>query len=81
MPSLDIVIVNWNTGGQLGECLDSIPAALGGSFGLERVVVVDNASADGSADAAAPPGPPLEVARNPENRGFAAACNQGARAG
>lgn len=79
MASLDIVIVNWNTGGQLGECLASIPGALDGSFDLSRVVVVDNASADGSADAEAPPGLPLEIVRNEENRGFAAACNQGAR--
>jgi hypothetical protein len=48
--------------------------------GLEfaRVVVVDNASTDESADDLFYPGLPLVFLRNSENRGFAAACNQGA---
>ncbi len=41
-------------------------------------MVVDNASSDGSAEALAFPQLPLEVRRNRVNRGFAAACNQGA---
>ena len=87
-PSLDIVTVNWNSGDLLRDCVASLPAALTtgdmtGGFTLERMVVVDNASADGSADgleaaALVAGGGPLTVLRNPENRGFAAACNQGA---
>jgi GT2 family glycosyltransferase len=47
-PSLRIIIVNWNAGEQLRECLDSIrPHAMDGIV-LERVVVVDNNSSDGS---------------------------------
>jgi hypothetical protein len=42
-------------------------------------VVVDNASQDGSADGLEGAALPLTVIRNSENRGFAAACNQGAR--
>lgn len=42
-------------------------------------VVVDNASRDGSADAAAAAG--AEVIRNPRNLGFGTGCNIGARAG
>lgn len=78
-PSLDIVIVNWNTGGFLRECLDSIVAAQDRSFELKRVVVVDNASEDGSADGLEGIALPLVLIRNAKNRGFAAACNQGAR--
>lgn len=79
MPAvLDIVIVNWNSGRELRDCLESIAAAWRDGVELGRVVVVDNASRDGSADGLEGPGLPLTVVRNPENRGFAAACNQGA---
>lgn len=77
--SLDIVIVNWNSGGQLRECLDSIAAADRTGIELERVVVVDNASTDDSANGLEGIGLPVEVIRNSDNRGFAAACNQGAK--
>ena len=45
--SIDIVIVNWNTGDVLRECLESIAAGAAG-VALSRVVVVDNASTDNS---------------------------------
>ncbi|QCO19963.1 glycosyltransferase family 2 protein (plasmid) [Azospirillum brasilense] len=77
-PSLRIVTVNWNAGDLLRQCVASIPAALTGAFALELMTVVDNASTDGSADGLTADGVPLAVLRNPSNRGFAAACNQGA---
>ena len=77
-PGLDIVIVNWNAGSQLRECLASVAAAGREGFDLARVVVVDNASTDRSLDGIEGSGLPLVVIRNPENRGFGAACNQGA---
>jgi len=76
--SLDIIIVNWNTGQQLRDCLDSICAAGQDGLHLGRIVVVDNASSDGSADELDDVLPPVTVIRNSENAGFAAACNQGA---
>ena len=78
-PSVDVVIVNWNTGPQLRACLRSIVAAGQDRLALRRVVVVDNASSDGSASSLGCEGLPLQVLHNDENRGFAAACNQGAR--
>lgn len=77
-PSLDIVIVNWNAGTHLQQCLDSIGAASLDGVELFRVVVVDNASSDGSADQLREDAP-LSTIRNVVNRGFAAACNQGAK--
>ena len=79
IPSLDIIIVNWNTGTLLGDCLGSISQVRTAGFRLERVVVVDNNSADGSADRLEGlSGQPISVLRNNVNQGFAAACNQGA---
>lgn len=72
----DIVIVNWNAGAQLLDCLRSIAAHGGGRVG--QVIVVDNGSTDGSADVDVP-GLPLTVIRAGENLGFGRACNMGAR--
>jgi GT2 family glycosyltransferase len=49
VPTIRIVIVNWNGGLQLWDCLQSILTADEEGFVMERVVVVDNASTDGSA--------------------------------
>ena len=78
-PSVDIVIVNWNSRSLLRECL----AALDQSTIATRlkVVIVDNASTDGSADGLATDRVHLDIVLNTENRGFAAGCNQGAKAG
>lgn len=76
--SLDIVTVNWNSGKQLTRCLESIETTCKAGFTLQRVVVVDNASRDGSADGLERLDLPLTVIRNPDNRGFGRACNQGA---
>jgi GT2 family glycosyltransferase len=77
-PRLDIVIVNWNSRDLLRACVRALPAAVGEGFTLDRLVVVDNASSDGSADGIAGLLPQAVVLGNAENRGFAVACNQGA---
>jgi len=81
MIDLDIVIVNWNTGPQLRDCLQSILLANPASVHLRLCVVVDNASVDGSADKLENISLPLTMIRNQENKGFAYACNQGAKVG
>jgi len=78
MASLDIIIVNWNTGNQLRECLESLGGAGRDGIDLGRVTIIDNCSSDGSADELEAHGLPFSVIRNNENKGFAAACNQGA---
>ncbi len=80
-PTVDVVIVNWNTGSFLRECLAAIADSSQTHFRFGDVLIVDNASTDDSLAGAAAAPLPLSIVRNTENRGFAAACNQGARAG
>ena len=75
---LAVVIVNYNAGEYLASCVASVVAASGG-LALD-VLVVDNASHDGSARAAAARTPEVRLLENPTNRGLSAAWNQGARA-
>ena len=76
-PTLDVIIVNWNAGTHLRACLDSLGRLPHLNYTIGRVVVVDNASTDGSADGLRAGDLPVEILRNGENRGFGAACNQG----
>jgi N-acetylglucosaminyl-diphospho-decaprenol L-rhamnosyltransferase len=80
-PSLDIVIVNWNSGPYLRDCLGSVATAQRSAFELREVVLVDNGSTDDSLAGVRDLPLPLRIVQNLDNRGFAAASNQGARAG
>jgi GT2 family glycosyltransferase len=76
--TLSIVIVSFNTRLVLENCLESLDA---GSIGIPHdITVVDNASADGSADAVRGRWPYVRVLAQPRNLGFAAANNVGIRA-
>lgn len=79
--TLDVIIVNWNTGEALSKCISSIGESSKENFLLSRVIVVDNASSDLSASSLPDIDAPVQVTFNAVNRGFAAACNQGARLG
>lgn len=76
---IDVVVVNWNAGDHLRRCVESVLALAAANPGL-TLTVVDNASTDSSLSQL-PQNPALRVIRNERNLGFAAACNQGARAG
>lgn len=78
MADLGIVIVNWNTCDLLRDCLRSIQASDGPV--TRRVVVVDNASTDGSADMVRAEFSDVQVIVNTTNDGFGAANNTGLRA-
>jgi GT2 family glycosyltransferase len=75
--ALTIVIVSFNARDDLSRCLDSVRAA---PPAIDHdIVVVDNASTDGSAEVAfAHPG--VRLIALPDNRGFSAANNVGIRA-
>ena len=76
--SLDIIVVNWNAGHHLRDCIQSIVATKRDGVALDRVVVVDNASVDRSTEGLEGIELPLTLISNCCNRGFGAACNQGA---
>ena len=72
---VSVIIVNWNTKDILRNCLKSIYDE-GGDVALE-VIVIDNASTDGSVEMVKKDFSQAVLIENSENRGFAAANNQG----
>jgi hypothetical protein len=75
MVDIAVIIVNWNAREDLSQCLhalfDSPPSACSWD-----VWVVDNNSADSSADMVASDFPQAKLIRNTENAGFSRANNQ-----
>lgn len=74
MLDLSIIIVNWNTIGELRDCLLSVEQEA-----LDKIetIVVDNGSSDGSAGMVRKDFPWAQMIRNEENLGFSRANNQG----
>jgi GT2 family glycosyltransferase len=80
LPLISVVIVAFNSGRYIEQCLDSIRASETSRFRTE-IIVVDNASTDGTAawvEQAAGDG--VRLVKNSENVGFAKAANIGIRA-
>ncbi len=78
MQNLDIVVVNWNAGEQLLNCITSIQNSVFNSFSLECVIVVDNASSDNSLSLL-PQWEKLSIIKSNSNLGFGKACNLGTK--
>jgi N-acetylglucosaminyl-diphospho-decaprenol L-rhamnosyltransferase len=74
LPQLAVLVVSYNTKELLLDCVHSIFESIAG-IAME-VVVVDNASRDGSLEALRKAFPSVTTISNSRNRGFAAACNQ-----
>jgi hypothetical protein len=70
---LSIVIVNWNTRELLRDCLTSVLSPCGGL--AVEILVVDNASSDGSAAMVRAGFPAVRLIESPRNIGFAAGNN------
>jgi len=68
-PRVSVIIVSYNSAARLPRCLASLA-------GADEIIVVDNASCDGSADVAAELG--AKVIESGANIGFGAGCNRGA---
>lgn len=75
-PWVTIIIVNYNSGSLLQVCVDALLAQTMTDF---EVVIVDNCSSDGSADALQLPDARFCLLRSEENIGFAAANNRAAK--
>jgi GT2 family glycosyltransferase len=72
-PVLSAIVVNYNDRENIGRSLSSI---LNGAKGVAaEVIVVDNASSDGSAEIVAADFPSVRLIRSAENLGFAKANN------
>ncbi len=67
------VIVTFHSAEEIGRCLRSLE-------GVDEIVVVDNASKDETVARARAARPDARILVNAQNRGFAAAVNQGVRA-
>lgn len=74
-PDFSVIVLNYNDGDDLLHCLESLRAA--SSRGRFEVIVIDNASTDGSIEEAEKLFPDIRITRNKANLGVARARNQG----
>ncbi len=72
---VSVIIVNWNTKKLLRDCLSSVYEHVGDVD--YEIIVIDNASTDGSAEMVKNDFRQVILVENPDNRGFATANNQG----
>jgi len=75
-PEVSVVIVSWNGRRYLDACLRAVEAQQGVSA---EIILVDNASTDGTAEFVRVHFPKVRVVPLGENRGFAGGNNAGAR--
>lgn len=71
------MIVTYNSGAFIGDCLRTLDACTAGV--TYEAIVVDNASTDGTADLVAAAFPDVRLVRRETNGGLAVAVNEGAR--
>ena len=72
--TIGVVLVNWNGGEFTIPCVKSLYA---GTLKPDQVVVIDNASQDGSPKKILEECPGIKIIINESNRGFSGANNQG----
>ncbi|MBC7235668.1 MAG: glycosyltransferase family 2 protein [Chloroflexi bacterium] len=73
-PRASVIIPNWNGLHLLRPCLDALARQTWRDF---EVIVVDNASSDGSAEAVRREYPQVRILAEARNHGYAAGCNLG----
>jgi N-acetylglucosaminyl-diphospho-decaprenol L-rhamnosyltransferase len=77
--SLDIIIVNRNSGIMLKKCLSSISKSLNENFILSKVIVVDDCSSDNSLIEIETIDIPIKLIHNDRRSGYGFSCNIGAQ--
>jgi len=75
-PQVSVQIVTWNSCKYLKDCLDSVFSQ---DFNDFSVLVIDNASVDGTTELIREKYPQVYLLTNPKNYGFSRAHNQGFR--
>jgi GT2 family glycosyltransferase len=73
-PLISIIILNWNGSDCIGECIESVDKT---TYKNIEIIVVDNASTDGSAQMVQIKYPRVKLLYLKENIGFAAGNNRG----
>jgi len=76
-PTLSVLIVAWNSRAELRRTLPALLPELGEG---DELIVVDNASGDGTAELVAELAPPARLVRLDRNLGFTGGCNAGGEA-
>ncbi len=71
-----VIVVNYNAGPYLARCLEALTRQ---TVGDPSIIVVDNASTDGSAEGVVACHPEVTLIQAPKNLGFAGANNLGLR--
>ena len=74
MSLVSVIIVTWNNVDEIAACLETVKSQ---SYRSLEVIVIDNASHDGTADVVAKDFPHVQLHRNGTNVGFSRGCNQG----
>ena len=74
-PNISIIILSWNTKEYLQKCLTSLGDRLNSND--YEIIVIDNASEDGSAEMVHEHFPSVKLVVNPTNTGYAAGNNLG----
>ena len=72
---VSFIIVNWNTKDIILQCIDSLTSRK--EYYTQEIIVVDNASRDGSSEAIKAKYPEVQLIQNSDNLGFARANNIG----
>ena len=75
-PRVSIIIPHWNGIEVLSECLESLEKT---TYPNLEIIVVDNASSDGSQDWVSLHYPSIKLIENNSNLGYAGGCNKGAK--
>jgi N-acetylglucosaminyl-diphospho-decaprenol L-rhamnosyltransferase len=70
---ISVIVVTWNAREHVARCLEAV------TRGPWEVIVVDNASTDGTKELVRERFPSVRLVELPENRGFGAANNEGMR--